>query len=193
MLSCCCFAITSVQRFGGGNTLLSSVWSLSQGLWHFHQGSRWWQRDDPHYDYRSPKFKCKWNSSLQDNCDLKWSCQLWKWQTQLSGQGQLQHCVPRRTPYGMKRDTVCVLLELGVSRHHFCSQPSFTQTSWASFPIAFKISSFQGFYSIISLSLEREKKLSLSVMEFARVLGLDSLLSKLYIFLDGHPSSQLLL
>lgn len=44
---------------------------VSGALWHFHQGSRWWQRDDPHYDCRSPKFKCKQNSSSQDNLNLK--------------------------------------------------------------------------------------------------------------------------
>lgn len=49
-------------------------------LWHFHQGSRWWRRDDPHYDSysdcRSPKSKYKQNFSLPDHLSLKRSCQL---------------------------------------------------------------------------------------------------------------------
>lgn len=78
MLRCCYFATTSVQRFGGGKADFSSVWSLSQGLFDIFIKDP----DDGRETIlmrtadHQMLFKCKKNSSLQDNLDLKWSCQL---------------------------------------------------------------------------------------------------------------------
>lgn len=96
-------------------------------LWHFHQGSRWWQRDDPHYDCRSPKFKYKWNSSLQDNLSLKGSCQLGTMVVRniiKLVRTTATLCIKKNNLLRKMRQMYASRTWMG-SQHHFCSQPFF--------------------------------------------------------------------
>lgn len=107
-------------------------------LWPFHQGSGWWKRDDLRYDCRSPAFKCKWNSPLQDNLSLTRSCQL--------GTMGVRNiiklvrttailCIKKNSLLHTARHKIYVLWELrwAFSTSSTLSNP-FTQTSWAPFP-----------------------------------------------------------
>ena len=101
---------------------------VSGALWHFHQGSRWWQRDDPHYDCRSPKFKCKCNSSLQGSLNLKWSCQLGTMvvrNTIKLVRTTAALCIKKNSPLHKARHKIYAIKTSLGSQHHFCSQQAF--------------------------------------------------------------------